>query len=137
MKAFVLLTAMPPTLGHLQLLQFANKLADDGVVAIINTQPHEPFVKERVDALRKAIKRTGMTRRVKLIHYAKAIEQDPSAPGFWQMWRDMMAGFGITKDDIAVRAQLSETGKVHAVQGCMRVLEALIEDSEPTEDAVH
>lgn len=43
----------------------------------------------------------------------------------------------IAKDDIAVHAQLSETGKVHAVQGCMHVLEALIEDSEPTEDAVH
>lgn len=43
----------------------------------------------------------------------------------------------ITKDDIVVHAQLSETGKVHAEQGCMYVLEALIEDSKPTEDAVH
>lgn len=92
-------------MGHLQLLQFANKLADDGVVAIINTQPHEPFVKERVAALRQAIKRTGMTRRVKIIHYAKAIEQDPSAPGFWDMWRDMMNSFGITHEDIIVASE--------------------------------
>lgn len=43
----------------------------------------------------------------------------------------------ITKDNVAVHAQLSETGKVHAAQGCMYVFEALIEDGEPTEDAVH
>ncbi len=43
----------------------------------------------------------------------------------------------IVEDDVHVRASLYETGKVHAVQGCMHVLEALIEDSNPTEDAVH
>ena len=73
---------MPPTTGHLQLLQFANKLAPDGVVAIINTQPHEPFPKERAGALRAAIKRVGLARRVKLIHYKKAIEQDPKTDHF-------------------------------------------------------
>ena len=96
---------MPPTTGHLHLLQFANKLSTDGVVAVINTQPHEPFAKERVIALRQAVKRTGMARRVKLIHYSKAIEQDPTAPGFWDMWRDMMINFGITQDDIIVASE--------------------------------
>lgn len=43
----------------------------------------------------------------------------------------------ITKDDVAVRVQLSETGKARAAQCCMYILEALIEDSKPTEDAVH
>ena len=92
-------------MGHLHLLQFANKLAADGVVAIINTQPHEPFVAERVSALRQAIKRTGMARRVKLIHYSKAIEQNPATPGFWDMWQDMMTGFGITSEDIIVASE--------------------------------
>ena len=105
MKAFVLLTAMPPTTGHLQLLQFANRLGADGVVAIINTQPHEPFPRERVTALRAALKRVGLSRRVKLIHYDKTIEQDPSAPGFWKMWQQMMIGFGITPDDIIVASE--------------------------------
>ena len=105
MKAFVLLTAMPPTTGHLQLLQFANKLAPDGVVAIINTQPHEPFPKERAQALRAAIKRVGLARRVKLVHYKKTIEQDPSAPGFWDMWRQLMVGFGVTPGDIIVASE--------------------------------
>ncbi len=89
----------------MHLLQFANSLAVDGVVAIINTQPHEPFPSERVTALKQAIKRTGMQKRVTLIHYDKAIEQDPSAPGFWDMWRDMLLGFGITKEDIIVASE--------------------------------
>lgn len=105
MKAFVLLTAMPPTTGHVQLLQFANTLADDGVVAIINTQPHEPYPAERATALRQAIKRVGMESRVHLIHYDKPIEQDPSTPGFWQMWKQMLINFGITKDDIIVASE--------------------------------
>ena len=105
MKAFVLLTAMPPTTGHLQLLQLANRLAPDGVVAIINTQPHEPFPAERAASLRAAIKRIGLSDRIELIHYDKTIEQDPSAPGFWEMWREMMHGFGITPQDSIVASE--------------------------------
>lgn len=96
---------MPPTTGHLHLLQFANSLAADGVVAIINTQPHEPFPNERVAALRQAMKRIGIEDRTTLIHYDKAIEQNPSAPGFWEMWRTMLYDFGITKDDIIVASE--------------------------------
>lgn len=96
---------MPPTTGHLQLLQFANRLAIDGVVAIINTQPHEPFPRERATSLRAAIKRVGLSKRIQLIHYDKAIEQNPQAPGFWDMWKQMMIGFGITSDDIIVASE--------------------------------
>lgn len=96
---------MPPTIGHLNLLQFANKLATDGVVAIVNTQPFEPFPTERITALRHALKRTGMNKRVKLIHYSKEIEQNPEAPGFWEMWKNMMTGFGISSEDIIVASE--------------------------------
>lgn len=96
---------MPPTTGHLQLLQFANRLAPDGVVAIINTQPHEPFPGERAASLKAAIRRIGLSSRIKLIHYDKTIEQDPSTPGFWQMWEQMMRGFGITPEDIIVASE--------------------------------
>lgn len=99
------MTAMPPTTGHLQLLQFASKLAPDGVVAIINTQPHEPFPNKRASSLRTALKRCGLGHRVKLIHYKKTIEQNPDAPGFWEMWRQMMIGFGITPNDIIVASE--------------------------------
>lgn len=71
-----------------------------------------------------------MTRHITLL------EQIQSLPQEQRETKDFVV-ICITKDDIAVRAQLSETGKVHAVQGCMHILEALIEDSKPTEDAVH
>ncbi len=96
---------MPPTTGHLQLLQFANNIAPDRVVAVINTQPHEPFPNERARALRAAIKRVGLARRIKLIHYKKTMEQDPSAPGFWDMWLRLMQEFGITTDDCIVASE--------------------------------
>lgn len=105
-RAFVLLTAMPPTTGHLQLLQFSNHLASDGVVAILCTQPFEPFPTERADAVRRAIDRMGMSHRVKLIHYRDEIEQDPNASGFWDMWRNMLFDFGITEDDIIVASEM-------------------------------
>lgn len=43
----------------------------------------------------------------------------------------------IEEDDVHVHAQLSEAAQMHAAQGCMHMLEALIEASKPTEDAVH
>lgn len=96
---------MPPTTGHLQLLQFANELAPDGVVAVLCTQPFEPFPSERASSLRAAITRAGMKRRVNLIHFKKAMEQDPQAPGFWDTWKRMMESFGITNDDIIVASE--------------------------------
>lgn len=99
------MTAMPPTTGHLQLLQFANQLAPDGVVAILNTQPHEPFVNERARSLRAAIKRLGLARRIKFIHHNRTIEQDPTTPGYWDMWQQILIGFGISNDDIIVASE--------------------------------
>lgn len=96
---------MPPTTGHLQLLQFANRVARDGVVAILCTQPHEPYPEERARSLRSAIKRLGLAERIKLIHYKEAIEQDPAAPGFWNMWQHMMEDFGITPHDSVVASE--------------------------------
>lgn len=96
---------MPPTTGHLQLLQFANSVADDGVIAILNTQPHEPYPHERAVALSEAIRRVGLKSRIKLIHYKKAIEQDPTISGFWPMWQHLMQDFGITQDDVIVASE--------------------------------
>lgn len=96
---------MPPTTGHLQLLQFANKIARDGVVAIITTQPHEPFPGERAASLRAAIRRLDLAPRIELIHYNKVIKQDPKIPGFWNMWQRMMFEFGITQNDVIVASE--------------------------------
>jgi len=83
------MTAMPPTTGHLQLVQFADRLAENGVVVVLCTQPHEPFPAERAKALRTAIKDHGL-RQVTVKHYAKTLPQDPKTPGFWDLWRDLL-----------------------------------------------
>src|SRR5664279_4323774 len=103
-KSFVLMTAMPPTTGHLQLLHFANLLGHDGCVLIICTQPHEPFAAERVAALQQALRHAQFS-NVTLKHIDKAMEQNPAADGFWDMWRDILVGYGITANDYIVSSE--------------------------------
>jgi len=95
---------MPPTTGHLQLVQFADRLAENGVVVVLCTQPHEPFPAERAKALRTAIKDHGL-RQVTVKHYAKTLPQDPKTPGFWDLWRDLLTQFGITPGDYIVASE--------------------------------
>lgn len=98
------MTAMPPTTGHLQLIQFADELADDGVTVVVCTQPHEPMADERVAALRLAVTRRGL-KDVTIKHFDQAIEQNPAAPGFWDTWRRLMKGFGVTAADYIVASE--------------------------------
>lgn len=118
-KAFVLLTAMPPTTGHLQLVQFAAMLDghNGNVNVLLNTQPDEPFPFERRDALRSAFDRCGLA-HVRLAHLHETQEQDPSAPGFWPMWRGIMKSIGMKPGDYIVASEpygkrlAAETGGV-------------------------
>jgi HTH-type transcriptional repressor of NAD biosynthesis genes len=98
------MTAMPPTTGHFQLVQFASRLAENGVVVVLCTQPHEPFSNERAMALRQAIKDHGL-KRVTVRHYAKTLPQDPKTPGFWGLWRTLLVRFGIEKGDYIVASE--------------------------------
>lgn len=93
---------MPPTIGHLHLIQFANKLTPDGTVVIICTQPSEPFAYERVNALREAVESMP---KVTIQHYHKKIEQDPSKKGFWPMWKRLMNEHGATSSDYIVASE--------------------------------
>lgn len=94
------MTAMPPTTGHLQLIQFSNLMADEGAVVIVSTQPHEPLSFERIAALKQAVKNRGLNVRIKHLH--KTLPQDPMTPGFWDMWRKILLGYGIKKTDYIV-----------------------------------
>ncbi|MGA3487750.1 AAA family ATPase [Micromonosporaceae bacterium DT55] len=91
-RAYVLVTALPPTKGHLNLIRFAASVAETAEV-IICTQPGEPYWAERVAALRAA---TG-TMRVNIHHLHKTLQQEPQGddPGFWEMWRDLLLMFGL------------------------------------------
>lgn len=103
-NAYVLMTAMPPTKGHLALIEFAHLMTDPGdfVHVIVCTQPSEPFTRERVYALQDAAKAWHNV----IVHaYHKEISQDATKPEFWDMWRDIMVFFGMTSDDKVVSSE--------------------------------
>lgn len=94
-----MLTALPPTKGHLRLLQFSAQLGDP-VTAIVCTQPQEPFAWERYIALRLAAP-AGVT--VYRLH--ENIEQNPEAEGFWDMWRNIFLNYGWRPGDRIVASE--------------------------------
>lgn len=108
MRAFVLATAMPPTIGHLHLIQWAAQLAPH-VTVIVSTQPHEPFASERYlavnDAVRNMHSRWQQTGQVTVSWLNRPLPQDPSTPGFWELWHDLMREFGFRDGDICVSSE--------------------------------
>lgn len=92
-KAFVLMTAMPPTKGHLHLIQFASELANR-VTVIVATQPGEPYTHERYDAVRQAGAKIG---NVDVVHLHRTLPQDPSTPGFWDLWKSLVGERGFLR----------------------------------------
>jgi HTH-type transcriptional repressor of NAD biosynthesis genes len=94
------MTALPPTKGHLRLLQFSNDLADH-TVALVCTQPSEPFAGERFMAVLLAAK--GLRVTVRQVH--KELEQNPEAPGFWAMWKNILQQHGFREGDYIVASE--------------------------------
>lgn len=99
-RAFVVMTALPPTLGHLSLIQFASRLSDNGVTVLVCTQPDEPYGLERAVALSQAV-----PAYVKVERLHRQIEQNPGAPGFWDMWRGIMTSYGFRPGDWIVASE--------------------------------
>lgn len=105
MRAFTLMTAMPPTKGHFNLMNFASRLGDGDKRArvIVCTQPGEPFAAERWYALRNAAWRTN---GVDVYWLHEELAQDPSTPGFWPMWDRIMRHYGFEEGDIFTSSEL-------------------------------
>jgi HTH-type transcriptional repressor of NAD biosynthesis genes len=90
-QAFVLMTALPPTKGHWHLMQFAGHVADETCV-IVATQPGEPYVRERVDAISSAATRVPGCR---VVNIHETLPQRPHGdPAFWEMWRRFLENAG-------------------------------------------
>ena len=101
-RAYVLMTAMPPTKGHLHLIQFAAKVGDTAEV-IVTTQPSEPYPFERLQALRDAT--AGMN--VNIHHIHKELPQEPVGQPFWDMWVDFLLTYGFrAPDDFIVASEM-------------------------------
>ena len=96
---------MPPTTGHLNLIQFAEKLADAGTVVLLNTQPDEPFWSERPSALREAVAKAFPHGWVDIVHLHRELPQDPETPGFRALWKGIMIGQGAEPGDLLVTSE--------------------------------
>lgn len=95
------MTAMPPTTGHLQLVEFASRIARN-VTIIVSTQPDEPYASERYQAVRLAAFRLGLP---DVIWHNEPIEQDPTTPGFREMWAEIYRGYGCGPGDYVVASE--------------------------------
>ncbi len=103
MTAWTLMTAMPPTRGHENLLQFTSWVEPNNrSKVIICTQPGEPMVNERVRAVKNAAWKTN---GIDVIHMHVEILQDPSSPGFWAMWKAIMTNYGFRPGDTFVSSE--------------------------------
>ena len=101
MTAFVLMKAMPPTKGHLRLVEFASKLAPH-VKVIVDTLADEPMVDVRITTLREAFKRLP---NVELVHITEEISPDPMSEGFWSKWERIMKDAGAMPGDLVVGSE--------------------------------
>lgn len=105
-NVWTLMTAMPPTKGHINLIEFAADIADNvGGFAnvVVCTQPDEPFAYERWAAIADHF---ADHYGVKVHHLHETLEQNPAAPGFWDMWVDIMTKrFWMVPNDIFVTSE--------------------------------
>lgn len=101
--AFVLMTAMPPTKGHFNLMNFASWVVPGTrTKVIVCTQPGEPYAKERYYAIQEAAWKTNGC-DVKWLN--QELTQDSTAPGFWPMWDGIMKDFGFMPGDFIVSSE--------------------------------
>jgi HTH-type transcriptional repressor of NAD biosynthesis genes len=115
-RSFVLLTALPPTLGHIDLVRFANSLTPGRVTVIINTQPDEPFFNERVWAVRDAVREVNGDISVRNIH--RNLPQEPEDdPGFWDMWAGFLHSHGFVAGDNIVASEIYGLKLAEVVRG--------------------
>lgn len=109
-RAWVLMTAMPFTKGHANLIQFASAIAPTTVV--LSTQPDEPFVKEREQALynfnvTNCTFGTGF--KSNIIHVGAFVQQVPKDENdydFWYMWVKVLVHNGFKKGDYIVGSEM-------------------------------
>lgn len=106
-NAYVLMTALPPTLGHLDLINFARNLSVEQVYVILNTQPDEPYGIARVNAIYNAVK--GMSYpTVTVKHYSEYIQQEPRGDNdreFWGMWKHILRSWDFMPGDYIVASE--------------------------------
>lgn len=102
-NAYVLMTAMPPTVGHARLIEFASKVGYHTHI-IVCTQPGEPFPEERYGAVREHFQNRP---EIDFHRIHKTLPQEPEGhPGYWDMWLGFLTDFGLTSEDYIVASEM-------------------------------
>src|SRR6476469_7382704 len=103
MTAYTLMTALPPTKGHLHLMQFVHSLSayDNKGRVIVTTQEKEPFHDERYLAIFEA----GRALILNVLWLHRELPQDPNSPGFWDLWKSIMTQMGFQPGDTFVSSE--------------------------------
>lgn len=109
-QAYVLMTALPPTHGHLDLVKFAGNLNVDYVVVFLNTQPEEPMVHERYMALWNATQDLNALANkpkfsVKWQNETTPQEPDEDPEAFWENWIGNLHRYGFKDGDYIVASE--------------------------------
>jgi HTH-type transcriptional repressor of NAD biosynthesis genes len=103
-RAFILMTALPPTKGHRNLIRFGASLSRP-VEIIVCTQPDEPYANERFEAVQEYVRGEFSAYRATVHHLHQKLEQNPEAPGFWDMWVKIMESYGARPGDYYVTSE--------------------------------
>jgi HTH-type transcriptional regulator, transcriptional repressor of NAD biosynthesis genes len=86
--AWTLMTAMPPTKGHIGLIQWMNDLPVRRSHVVVCTQPGEPYAKERFEAVKAEARK--ISHRIFVHHVHQELPEDPESEGFWEFWWNLM-----------------------------------------------
>ena len=100
------MTALPPTYGHLDLIQFAGALDVSGVTVLLNTQPDEPYARERYFSLKSATEKLGP--KFGVVWQNEFVQQEATGPedqAFWDDWVRNLYRFGFKRGDIIVASE--------------------------------
>lgn len=94
----ILMTAIPPTKGHGHLIRWAKNYLDahspktwNILYVMVGTQPSEPMVVERFQAIDKfcnSLGGNGRLTEVKAISFHKEVQQQPKGPDDHRFWAD-------------------------------------------------
>lgn len=99
MKTFVIATALPPTTGHMAMIDFAINLGQHTVIAV-HTQDPEPLQEERYIAIESHV-----AGRANAVFLKRTTVEDPSTPGFREYWRRQFKGLGFMPGDTLVTSE--------------------------------
>jgi len=110
--AWILMAALPPTVGHLATIRFAASLGGSAqdqtqVKVLVCTLPDEPFADERPAALRAALD-GDLHGRVTVLHHPYPVQQVPLGdddPAFWNLWTAILADYGFEAGDLLVASE--------------------------------